>query len=451
MRADRALDNAGDSGRTHFHATLAEMNATRDSRAPVSRVGIVFSGGPAPGANAVISSATSALRRAGVEVVGLLYGYSRILDYDGDPGSLREGVTHHVITDRDLWGLRHRRGISLGTARAHPGREIRNADDLADPERTAGLHRVYAALTALGLDALISIGGDGTLRTASLLHRYQQALPADAPRVRVLHVPKTVDNDYDGIDFTFGFFTAVDVMAKELLNLRADAIATQSYFVVTTMGRRAGWLAYGVAVAGEAHLVIGVEDVDDSLRDPGGHLDLPALVERIVDLVATRARSGKEYGVVVLSEGLSGLLPPEALDDAGRDAYGHVSFSTLHLSRLVATRVAERFEAREGRACSVRGVQLGYEARSAEPHAFDVLLGTQLGQGAYRALCEAQLDAHMVSVTGQLQLRYIPFDTLVDPVTLVTPTRMVEVDSDYHRLAHALGTRLPGAGGGGGR
>ena len=87
--------------------------------------------------------------------------------------------------------------------------------------------------------------------------------------MRVVHLPKTIDNDYRGIDFTFGFFTAVDVMAKELQNLRADAIATQSYFIVETMGRRAGWLAYGVAIAGEAHLVLGVEDVRGALRDDG--------------------------------------------------------------------------------------------------------------------------------------------------------------------------------------
>ncbi len=78
----------------------------------------------------------------------------------------------------------------------------------------------------------------------------------------VVHLPKTIDNDYRGIDFTFGFFTAVDVMAKEMQNLRADAIATSSYFIVETMGRKAGWLAYGVAIAGEANLVVGVEDID---------------------------------------------------------------------------------------------------------------------------------------------------------------------------------------------
>src|SRR4029078_4906346 len=103
--------------------------------------------------------------------------------------------------------------------------------------------------------------GDDTLKTANFLYEYQQTLPPDAARVRVVHLPKTIDNDYRGIDFTFGFFTAVDVMAKELLNLRADALATKSYFIVETMGRKAGRLSYGVAIAGEAHHVVAVEDI----------------------------------------------------------------------------------------------------------------------------------------------------------------------------------------------
>ena len=109
--------------------------------------------------------------------------------------------------------------------------------------------------------ALVSIVVDDTLKTANFLYEYQKRLPRTSARVRVVHVPKTIDNDYRGIDFTFGFFTAVDFMGKELLNLRADAMATNGYFVVETMGRKAGWLAYGVAIAGEAHLVVGVEDV----------------------------------------------------------------------------------------------------------------------------------------------------------------------------------------------
>ncbi|MDD9967149.1 MAG: 6-phosphofructokinase, partial [Myxococcales bacterium] len=229
------------------------------------RVAIVFSGGPAPAANAVIGTVASVFRRNGYDVIGLLHGYSGVVNFDGDPASLVAGRDYREIVDADLRGLRNARGVFLGTARVNPGREIRTFEDLRDGSRAAALRRVHGALVSLRVKALISIGGDGTLITANLLYAYQQTLPVAAPRVRVVHVPKTIDNDYGGIDFTFGFFTAVDEMACQLRNLRADAVATGSYYVVSTMGRRAGWLAYGVAVAGEAHLVVGVEDVEGPL------------------------------------------------------------------------------------------------------------------------------------------------------------------------------------------
>lgn len=408
----------------------------------VKRVGMVFSGGPAPAANAVIAAAASAFRRSGCEVIGLLQGYSRLLDYVAGQTQLTLGTDYAVIGNDDLRGLRNRRGVLIGTARANPGKDISARDHLDDPVKTAGLRAVYLALCTLELDALVSIGGDGTLRSANLLYEYQKRLPKDARRIRIVHVPKTIDNDYAGIDFTFGFFTAVDVMAKELLNLRADAIATQSYYVVSTMGRRAGWLAYGVAVAGEAHLVLGIEDVQGKLCDADGKLELSALTEHIIDLIATRARRGKRYGVVVLAEGLCELLPESALEGASRDAYGHVSFASFDLARVVAKRVTHRYQEREAQKVKVTGVQLGYEARCAAPHAFDVMLGSQLGLGAYRALTEAGLDGHMVSVTGQLELRYVPFAKLVDDATLSIDMRLIKPDSDYHKLAQQLGTRV---------
>jgi ATP-dependent phosphofructokinase / diphosphate-dependent phosphofructokinase len=408
----------------------------------IERVGLLFSGGPAPGANAVIAAAASAFRRAGCEVIGILQGYTHLEGFNQQHGALHEGTHYRVITDADLRGLRNARGVFLGTARANPGREVNSPQDLEDPVKSAGLANTCAALRELELDALISIGGDGTLRTANLLYEYQRGLPESAPRVRIVHVPKTIDNDYAGIDFTFGFFTAVDVMAQSLLNLRADAVATQSYYVVSTMGRRAGWLAYGVAIAGEAHLVLGMEDAQGALLDADGKLDLDQLSELIVELIAARAARGKRYGVVLLAEGLAELLPTKVLEGVGRDAYGHVSFGTFDLSRQVSARTAKRYQDKTGRSIKLTGVQLGYESRCAAPHAFDVLLGTQLGFGAFRALTEESLDGHMVSVAGQLDLHYVAFEKLVDPKTLTPVVRFIDRQSDFYRLARQLGTRV---------
>ncbi len=426
----------------------------------IERVGILFSGGPAPAANAVIGAAVTAFRRHGCEVVGIRHGYGALQAYDPSTRPLVPERDYHVFADQDLWGLRNSRGVFVGTGRANPGKAILCLDDLADPAKTDRVRRVYEALLALELDALVSIGGDDTLRTANVLFEFQKRLPPDAPRVRVVHVPKTIDNDYRGIDFTFGFFTAVDVMSHELLNLRADAMATSGYFIVETMGRKAGWLAYGVAIAGEAHLVVGVEDVVGELvtheevkDDQTGatrtepRLSMDRLADRVVDLIVAREARGKDYGTVVLAEGLAELLPEAYLQDVARDDHGHVSLGRIDIGKLVAKVAAERFQQRTGRTKKLTGVQLGYESRCSPPHAFDVLLGSQLGVGAYYALVEKALDGHMISVAGQLDLRYVPFGDLIDPRTLRTEVRLIQAGSDFHRLAAQLGTKLPSADG----
>jgi len=407
----------------------------------VQRVGIVFSGGPAPAANAVISSAAISFLEDGREVVGFFHGYSNLLDYQGVEGSLVEGEHYRLLTDKDVRGMRNARGILLGTARANPGKGITGPNGLNDPSKTQRLLNVYNALVDLGVDALISIGGDDTLKTANLLHLFQDTLPEGSKRVRVVHLPKTIDNDYEGIDFTFGFFTAVDVMAKEVMNLRADAQATSAYFIVETMGRKAGWLAYGVATAGEANLVVGVEDVDESLQDDQGKLSITKLSTRIVDVMVSREARGKHFGTIVIAEGLSELLPEKYVEGVDRDDHGHISLANIDLTELVIEKVKAQFEERTGRKKAIKGVQLGYESRCAPPHAFDVMLGSQLGIGAFRALVEEDLNGHMVSVSGQLDLHYVPFGKLIDPNNLVTQVRFVTPGSDFHRLARFLETR----------
>lgn len=403
---------------------------------PIRRVGLVFAGGPAPGANAVISAAATSLLEDGREAIGFFHGYSNLQDYHPITHRLLPDTHYRVFRLADVSGLRNTRGIIIGTSRANPGKGIEGPADLDDPPKTARLRNVYHGLVDLEIDALISIGGDDTLKTANLLYEYQKRLPPDARRVRIVHVPKTIDNDYHGIDFTFGFFTAVDVMAKELENLRADAKSTSSYFIVETMGRKAGWLSYAVAIAGEANLVLAVEDVAGD--EP---LQLRDLADHIVTVMLKREERGEHYGVVVLAEGLVELLSKEHLTGVPRDEHGHLSLGRIDLGKMVAEAVAERYVGRTGKRKKVTGVQLGYESRCAPPHAFDVMLGSQLGIGAYRALVEEGLDGHMVSIVGQLDLNYVPFAELIDPATLKTQVRFIERGSDFYRLARFLETR----------
>ncbi len=411
----------------------------------IKRVGIVFSGGPAPAANAVISSAAISFLEDDRECVGFFHGYSNLESYHPVSHRLLPDEHYRIFNLKDLSGLRNSRGIVIGTARSNPGKGIEKHADLEDLTKTAKLRNVYNAMVDLEIDALISIGGDDTLKTSNFLYEYQKHLPREAKRVQVVHLPKTIDNDYRGIDFTFGFFTAVDVMAKELQNLRADAIATSSYFIVETMGRKAGWLSYGVAIAGEANLVIAVEDVVGPLTvdGKGQKLSLDALVDRIVDLIITREKRSKHYGTIVLAEGLAEMLPEGhfANMEGQLDEHGHLPLGRFDLGKLVAQLAQRRYEERTKRKKKLTGLQLGYESRCAPPHAFDVMLGSQLGIGAYRALVEENLDGHMVSVSGQLDLNYVPFKDLVNPVTLKTEVRFIRTGSDYHKLARFLETR----------
>ena len=145
---------------------------------------------------------------------------------------------------------------------------------------------------------------------------------------------------------------------------------------------------------------------------------------------------------MVVAEGLSEYLPAEYLKGVPRDDHGHISIADVNLSRLLAKLVATSYQEKTNQQRKVTGLQLGYESRCSAPIAFDVMLGSQLGVGAYRALVEEQHNGVMVSVAGQLDLRYVPFDELIDPATLVTRVRYIEPNSDFHRLARFLETHV---------
>ncbi|MFM7522395.1 MAG: 6-phosphofructokinase [Planctomycetota bacterium] len=416
------------------------------------RVAILFAGGPAPGANAVISTAAISFLRNDTEVIGMKHGYSALADFD-PAAPLFEGRDYVRITSDFLKRSRSSQGILIGTARTNPGKLVSSPAHFDDPERVGPLRRVYEGLRSLGIEALISIGGDDTLKTANKFKLFQDRLPPGSLRIPVVHLPKTIDNDYMGIDFTFGYFTAVDTLGDEIRNLLHDAEAGRTYFICETMGRSAGWLAYGAAISGEASLVISVEDIhgryrgEETVTAADGTtsirpvMNTEEVVGRIVKTMLVREESeGKQFGVVVLAEGLAEYLPARSLEGVPRDDHGHISISHVQLGRMFAKLVAAEYKRQTGRSRKVVGLQLGYEARCARPHAFDIMLGSQLGVGGYRALAERGLDGVMVSVSGQLDLNYVPFAELVDPVTLVTVVRYVERGSDFHRLARFLET-----------
>ncbi|QGJ69261.1 Pyrophosphate-dependent phosphofructokinase [Planctomycetales bacterium 10988] len=433
------------------------MSSTENTPS-IQCVAILFSGGPAPGANAVISAAAISFINQGIRVIGIKHGYSSLMSFSPER-TLEEGQDYVVFDRHKLRRTRNSRGIIIGTARANPGKLITTEADLDDSKKVKPLLTVHRALRSLNVDALISIGGDDTLTTANKFVTCQRNhLQEDEKLIRVVHVPKTIDNDYEGIDFTFGYFTAVDFLATEIQNLLYDAESANGYFVAESMGRRAGWLAYGAAVAGEASLVFGVEDLmhrpkylqkDVEEIDPNTGekivrdvMNVENVVNRILRTIYAREEHGKHFGVIVLAEGLAEYLPMSYLEGVTRDEHNHINFSNLNLCEIFTDLIADAYKKEKGRKKKVVGIQIGYECRCAKPHAFDVILGSHLGAGAFRVFQETQETGAMVTARNQLEFHYRPFEELIDPQTMRPRVRFIEPGSDFHKLARMLETAV---------
>ena len=398
----------------------------------IKRVGILFSGGPAPAANDVISAAGISCLNAGKEVVGILQGYKYLEGYS-DKNKLKEGANYLNLKLEDLTQARLRRDIIIKTARANPGKQIKNPADLEDSAKVAKLNNVLKALKSLHIDGLISIGGDDTLKTANYLYQLQRVMGEKDP-ISVIHVPKTIDNDYDGIDWTFGFMSAVDFISKSIRNLAADARSTDSFFIVEIMGRKAGWLTYASGIAGGAIKMIAREDIATI------KLDVDNLIDELSEIMIERTKSGKPYGVICVAEGLGEMLPDD-LKVKEKDQHGNTLLRKAKIGEMLAARLEEELAKKAKKAgfkaSAIKGVKEGYEGRLADPTAFDRLLASQLGYGAYRAMIELGLSGYMVSVENQLSHKVVPFGELIDKETLTTKIRFIP-DGDFKNLARAL-------------
>ena len=283
------------------------------------KIGILFSGGPAPSANAVISSVALNFINAKMPIIGFFFGFEFLEHYDHKNRYCLAPNVHYQVLDSDISSIRNRRGVFLKTSRANPGRQIKSPEDLQDPEKTRNLQNILQALDSLDIGCLITIGGDDTLKTANYLARL--GLP-------VIHIPKTIDNDYFGIAWTFGYWSSVQASQEALLNLKADAESTSSYFIVELMGRKAGWLTYAAGIAGEAVQMISTEDVEEDV------LDIEKLAAKIVDTILLREKNDKYYGVICVAEGLADKLP-DKYRPTEKDRHGNVILGTAEVGRVV--------------------------------------------------------------------------------------------------------------------
>ena len=280
--------------------------------------------------------------------------------------------------------------------------------------------------------------GDDTAFSASRLAE------AAAGALRVVHVPKTIDNDLPlpaGTP-TFGFETARSVGVDLVNNLMTDAITTQRWYLVVAMGRSAGHLALGIGKSAGATLTLIAEEFPH---------DEPIRLARLVDVIETamlkRMALGRPFGVAVLAEGIGLRLPQEelrqAMPEIERDEHGNVRLAELELDRLLAKLVKERFRAR-GQNVTVEGKNIGYELRCAPPIPFDIEYTRDLGYGAVDYLSRVLegddlggmttiQDGHMVP---------LPFGSFSDPETGRVRIRLVNVESSKYRVAREYMIRL---------
>ncbi|MEA2102284.1 MAG: 6-phosphofructokinase [Thermodesulfobacteriota bacterium] len=395
----------------------------------VKHVGIIFSGGPAPAANAVIAAAATACIRQGIRVTGILRGY-QFLQAFTEESPLIENEHYMDLNANTIEGLRNTQGIILHNSRTNPASRIDRLEDLRDPEKNSPIINIFNAFEHLKIDALISIGGDDTLKTANYLYIIQKEVPGLRP-VKIVHVPKTIDNDYHGIDWTFGFFSAAEYAAQSIRNLGADSFTSGSYFIVELMGRKAGWLTYAAGIMGEAIKICSVEDITDNT------LDLDNLATEISGLVEKRKNQGRDYGVICVAEGIADKLPEE-IKSKEMDSHGNIVLTSVGIAKMLAERCTQVHEARTGTKVKFIPQQIGYETRCASPSGFDVVLASQLGAGAGIAVSQKKLSGVMVSIAEQMEITYCAFNDLIDETTGLTRLKFIEKDSDFWRLARLM-------------
>jgi phosphofructokinase-like protein len=361
---------------------------------PSLRVAISTGGGDAPGLNAVIRAATLSAIERGWRCYGIRDGYNGLLFPEHYP---KGGIV--PLTAESVAGITALGGTILGTTnRGNPMKfPVRRADGtIEEVDRTDELVRVLALHQ---IDALLAVGGDGSLAIAAALA---------AKGVRVIGIPKTIDNDLDRTVATFGFDTAVAFATECIDRLHSTAAAHGRVMVVEVMGRYAGWIALSAGVAGSADVILIPE--------------IPYRLERVVAQVREAERRGQEHSIVVVAEG--------ARPEGG--TYSTVAPATAGTNvRLggAGERLAHDLAAETGR--EVRSVVLGHLQRGGTPTTFDRTLALRFGAAAIRALDEGQSGV-MVALDPPTVL-YVPLEEATRRM------KTVPLDCDTMLTARDLG------------
>jgi 6-phosphofructokinase len=372
---------------------------------------IVVGGGPAPGINGVISSATIEGINEGMDVVGITGGFKTL--FEGNESEIKP------LTIDQVSRIPTRGGSILRTSRDYP-------DNVQEKFRV-----MMATIGRLGIDYLLTIGGEGTLFMANWIAKEAQG------SLKVVHVPKTIDNDIPlpGGLSTFGYETARHEGVHIVTNLMEDARTTGRWYIVTTMGRQTGHLALGIGKAAGATITLIPEEFEKET------VSINLVANVLAGSIIKRLSMGRDHGVAVLAEGMAERLvfDTEIHDAAAeKDEMGRLRLSEIPLGEALK-RVARKTLEACGLKVTIVDKNIGYELRGASPIPFDREYTRNLGYGAVRFLKTGGTASTIISDAHDIQS--VPFSEFIDE-SGKSKVRKVDINSQIYQVARKYMIRL---------
>lgn len=337
------------------------------------KIGVLTGGGDCPGLNPVIRAIVRTSLHYGDQVTGIESGWKGLVDNTTRPLDL--GAVSGII---------HRGGTILGTSRTNPYKE------------PAMLAKLKNNFKSLGLDALIAIGGEDTLGVAAKLYK---------EGFKVVGVPKTIDNDLSGTDFTFGFDTAVNIAMEAIDRLHSTAESHHRIMVAEVMGRHAGWIALHSGIAGGADLILIPE--------------IPIKMKEVVEVIKNRQQRGKQFSIIVVAEGAK-FEGSEVLLEKKLDDFGHVRLGGI--GEMLARKIEELTK------CETRVTVLGHIQRGGSATAYDRVLGTRFGAKAVELVRNGQFG----------QMAALRANEIISVPIEVAVGKLKTVDASYYEMAKAF-------------
>jgi 6-phosphofructokinase len=375
-------------------------------------VGIIVGGGPAPGINGVIGSATIEAINQGKKVVGIVGGFKSL--FEGNKDSVLP------LTIEDVSRLHTAGGSILRTSRDAP----ENAKEK--------FKVLMSTLKGLGIKYLITIGGEGTLFMANWIEREGRG------SINVVHTPKTIDNDIPlpGGNSTFGYQTARHIGVELVNNIMEDARTMGRWYFISTMGRHTGHLALGIGKAAGATITLIPEEFQET------KLSIRKVADILTGSIIKRLSMERDHGVAIIAEGIAERFDLEELskcENVEKDEItGKIRLSDIQLGRVLRSLVRDNLHAMDIKATLV-SMNIGYELRAANPIPFDIEYTKDLGYGAIRYLLKGGTGAMIVVYEGHIIP--VPFVEMVDSQGTIK-IRKVDIDSEIYEVARKYMIRL---------